>query len=91
MPPRSETCETRRFQQSDQFLAAAVSLLGVVALLPSAGGLFGVVAFVDTARSHEIAVRMAIRADARWVVRMIVRQSLRPAVIGAGVGTFGLP
>lgn len=89
--PTILTAEAKRWerQQSNQYLAAAVSLLGVLALLLSAGGLYGVVAFVVTMRSHEIAVRMAVGADARTVVRMIVRQSLRPAVIGAGVGALG--
>ena len=89
--PRILTAEQQRWerQKSNQFLAASVSLLGVLALLLAAGGLYGVVAFVVTMRSHEIAVRMALGAQSASVVGMVVRQALTPAAIGAAVGAFG--
>ena len=89
--PDIATAEQRRWerQKSNQFVAVAVSLLGVLALLLAAGGLYGVVAFVVTLRTQEIAVRMALGAEPREVVRMIVSQAMKPAALGAAVGIFG--
>ena len=91
--PRADiaTAEQRRWERhkSNQFLATSVSLLGVLALFLAAGGLYGVVAFVVTLRTQEIAVRMALGARPGEVVRMIVRQALKPAAAGAALGAFG--
>lgn len=89
--PHILTAEQQRWErhEANQFLAAAVSLLGGIALLLAGGGLYGVVAFLVTLRSHEIAVRMALGARANEVVGMVVRQALRPAALGAAVGLFG--
>lgn len=89
--PQIATAEQQRWERhkSNQFLAAAVSLLGLLALLLVAGGLYGVVAFVVSLRSQEIAVRMALGAQPVEVVRMIVRQAMAPAVVGAAVGVLG--
>jgi hypothetical protein len=89
--PDVATAEQRRWERhkSNQFLAASVSLLGLLALLLSAGGLYGVVAFVVTLRSQEIAVRMALGARPQEVVGMIVRQAMTPAAVGGALGVFG--
>lgn len=89
--PDIATAEQRRWERhkSSQFLAASVSLLGLLALLLAAGGLYGVVAFVVTLRSQEIAVRMALGARPQEVVGMIVRQAMTPAAVGGALGVFG--
>ena len=56
-----------------------MSLLGVLALILAAAGLYGVVSFVVVQRRQEIAVRMALGAEPRHVVRSIMRQALTPA------------
>jgi putative ABC transport system permease protein len=85
------TAEQQRWERhsANQFLAAAVSLLGVLALGLAAAGLYGVVAFAVTLRSHEIAVRMALGARPNAVVAMIIREALRPAALGAALGLSG--
>jgi putative ABC transport system permease protein len=60
------------------FAAAALGL----ALI----GVYGVVAYSVSQRTHEIGVRMALGADRRDVVRMIVRQGFGMASIGIAVG-----
>jgi predicted permease len=84
------TAEQARWQRnsSRQFLAVSVSMLGVLALVLAAAGLYGVVSFVVTLRRQEIAVRMALGAEPSRVVGMIVRQALTPAAVGivAGAG-----
>ncbi len=68
-------------------LAAAVAgSLGSVALLLAAMGIYGLTAFAVNRRTREIGLRMALGADRRTVVRMVVFQSLRFAALGAAVG-----
>jgi macrolide transport system ATP-binding/permease protein len=63
----------------------AVSFGGLGTLL-AAIGLYGVIAFSVARRTREIGVRMAIGADAQNVLRMVMRQGLTLAAIGAAVG-----
>ena len=88
--PLISTAEEGRWQrnESNQFLAAAVSGLGVLALFLAGGGLYGVVAFIVSFRRQEIAIRMALGAQAGAVTLMVVRQVLSPAVLGAAVGAL---
>jgi predicted permease len=60
--------------------------LGVLALLLASVGIYGVVAFAVTRRYREIAIRMALGARARDVLATILRQAMRPVVIGAVIG-----
>jgi ABC-type antimicrobial peptide transport system permease subunit len=63
------------------FAAAALGL----ALI----GIYGVVTYSVTQRTHEIGVRMALGADRRDVVSMVVRQGFAMAAIGIGAGVAG--
>lgn len=89
--PLIYTAEQARGTRNEfrQILAGAVSLLGVLALVLAAAGLYGVVAFIVVLRHHEIAVRMALGAEPGTLVRMLVRQAIRPAAVGALVGAAG--
>ncbi len=66
--------------------AAAAALLGVVALLLSAVGLFGLVSWFVELRRREIGVRMALGARAGDVRRLVVRQTLATTVPGVIAG-----
>ncbi len=71
----------------DRFSVVLFASFAVVALLLAGVGIYGVMAFSVTQRSHEIALRMALGADRARVVGMIVREG----VILAGIGlTLGL-
>ncbi len=64
-------------------------LLGIfagVALLLATIGIYGAVAYTVEQRTGEIGIRMALGAQTRDVLRLIVKQGMRPVVFGLGVG-----
>jgi predicted permease len=60
--------------------------LGLLALVLASVGIYGVVSYAVTKRYREIGIRVALGADARHVLGLILRQTMRPVAIGAAVG-----
>ena len=83
-------------QSMDEIVAQAVGqtrlmmwLLGIfagVALLLASIGIYGAVAYSVEQRTGEIGVRMALGAQTRDVLHLIVNQGMQPVVIGLAVG-----
>lgn len=69
-----------------RLLAGGTAALGVFALALAAGGLYGVVWYLVALRHREIGVRLALGATQGAIVRLILRQGLIPASIGALLG-----
>lgn len=67
--------------------AAMFSIFGVVAMLIAMVGLYGVIAYLVTRRTHEIGIRMALGAQRGEVLRMILGQGMRVVLIGVVLGT----
>lgn len=67
-------------------LAALSAIIGGTALVLAMIGLFGVTAFVAGQRRYEVSVRIALGAEHRDVVRLLLGDSLRPVVIGLSCG-----
>src|SRR5437773_10551918 len=64
-------------------------VFATVALVLASIGLYGVVAHGVTERTHEIGVRMALGAEARHVLGLVVRQGLSMAIAGTAIGVAG--
>jgi putative ABC transport system permease protein len=65
------------------YVATMLSVCGAIALILASIGLYAVMAFVVTSRTHEIGIRMALGAGIPDVLRLVVRQGI--VVTGCGV------
>jgi len=70
-----------------------LSIFSALALILSAVGIYGVIAYLTGQRTHEIGVRVALGASSRDVLRMVLGEGMRIALIGVVIGlaaAFGL-
>jgi putative ABC transport system permease protein len=74
---------------NDRFNAMLFSTFAVVALLLAAIGIYGVMSFVVAQRRHEVGLRMALGADRAQVVRLVMRDGMRTALLGTAFGFVG--
>jgi predicted permease len=63
-----------------------LGVLGVIAMLLAGVGLYGVMAYSVSQRTREIGIRMALGADPKGVLRMVMRRGLLLAISGIAVG-----
>jgi ABC-type antimicrobial peptide transport system permease subunit len=72
-----------------RFSALLLAIFAGVALIMTAVGLYGVMAYDVTQRRHELGVRLALGARSRDVVGMVLRQGLTLTAVGIGIGLVG--
>ena len=72
-----------------RFTLLLVASFATLALVIASVGVFGVVGFLVTRRTHEIGIRMALGARPANVLWLVLREGLRPVVLGIVVGTAG--
>jgi predicted permease len=77
---------TLRAVSTTTIITQVVTGMGLMGLLLAVVGLYGLVAYSVSRRTREIGIRMAIGADRRQVVWMVLRQGLELGVAGVVVG-----
>jgi predicted permease len=76
----SDSLSERRFSME------MVGLFALTALLLAGLGIYGVISYIVSARTHEIGIRLALGAQSPNILRMILRQGLGLAITGAAAG-----
>ena len=66
--------------------AMLLSGLGILGLFLASVGIYGVMSYSVTQRTHELGIRMALGADKPEILKLILRQGLRITLVGVAVG-----
>jgi predicted permease len=78
--------QTDEALRQEKLIAQLVSFFGVLALVLAAIGLYGIMAHSVVRRTNEIGIRMALGAERRNIIWMVLRDSLVLVVIGVVIG-----
>ena len=94
--PEEPVYDTRTMKQRlagsiapQQFNVITLAVFAAFALVLAAIGIYGVVAFAAERRAHEMGIRMALGAQPRDVLRLVVGQGLRLGFVGVLIGVAG--
>ena len=83
---KTQTEQINRALFQERLFARLTSFFGILAALLASVGIYGVVAFTVSRRTHEFGIRMALGCSRGEVMAMILRETLALVGIGAGLG-----
>jgi putative ABC transport system permease protein len=69
-----------------RFSMEMVAIFAATALLLAALGIYGVISYIVSERTHEIGIRLALGAQKSSILQMVLRQGLKLAITGATIG-----
>jgi len=72
-----------------RFSMEMIALFALTALLLAGLGIYGVISYIVSERTHEIGIRIALGAQRKNILQMVLRQGLGLAIAGAAVGLVG--
>jgi putative ABC transport system permease protein len=85
-PGRLEDFADQGFYAGPRFGFLLMTVFGCVGLMLVTVGMYSVLAYSTTQKTHEIGIRMALGAKGADVLAMIVRSGLRPVLVGIAIG-----
>ncbi len=86
---RTQVEQAETTLRMERLFAKLMTLFGLLAQQLASIGLFGVMAYAVSQRTHEIGIRMALGAERSDVLKMIVRQGMILALLGIALGLVG--
>ena len=69
-----------------KYLAVVMSIFGIIALVLSGVGIYGLMAYSVSRRTHEIGIRVALGAGRSDVLGLIVRKAVKITLLGVAIG-----
>jgi|CXWL01.1.fsa_nt_gi predicted permease len=87
LQPADTTIDRASYQ--DRVLRDMLAAFGVLGLALASLGIYGVIARTVAQRTGEFAIRLALGASVRDIIRLVLRSGVRLALLGAGTGLLG--
>ena len=83
---RTLTQHLSRSVAPQRFNSLLLALFAAVALFLAVVGIYGLMSYVVTQRSHELGIRMALGAERKSLLRLVIGQGMTLALWGVGIG-----